>query len=402
MKNRLVKKLASLALAAAMGAMLLAGCGSSGSSTGTQAQDAAQETEDASAQSTGAEEAGAQAVEAVAEQAAASGEEAGENKVVGMVIKHAQTEFIQAFVIGATETCEKYGYELKVVDAQADTQQILNAIDNFITQGIDAFIMAGAEDLVSLVPGIEELNEAGIPVFALDTCPEGGKVEMFITNDIVESTAKAASQMVEGIKEAHDGEVPEGVIIEITGALVDMYTTDCHNGLMSVLDQYPQLTVVQGEGNWNNDDSYARAADLLARYGDQVVGIYVHTPDIMGSGVVNAVENANLDPADYFISGICIGKEGIELLKEGKLYAVVEQPALDAAILAVEYIHDVFEGEALPEVGETVTEEGALWSPASVIDNTYCEEGRTLLIQAPLIPQECDPSDPQLWENRIE
>ena len=308
----------------------------------------------------------------------------------------------QAFVIGATETCEKYGYELKVVDAQADTQQILNAIDNFITQGIDAFIMAGAEDLVSLVPGIEELNEAGIPVFALDTCPEGGKVEMFITNDIVESTAKAASQMVEGIKEAHDGEVPEGVIIEITGALVDMYTTDCHNGLMSVLDQYPQLTVVQGEGNWNNDDSYARAADLLARYGDQVVGIYVHTPDIMGSGVVNAVENANLDPADYFISGICIGKEGIELLKEGKLYAVVEQPALDAAILAVEYIHDVFEGEALPEVGETVTEEGALWSPASVIDNTYCEEGRTLLIQAPLIPQECDPSDPQLWENRIE
>ena len=348
MKNRLVKKLASLALAAAMGAMLLAGCGSSGSSTGTQAQDAAQETEDASAQSTGAEEAGAQAVEAVAEQAAASGEEAGENKVVGMVIKHAQTEFIQAFVIGATETCEKYGYELKVVDAQADTQQILNAIDNFITQGIDAFIMAGAEDLVSLVPGIEELNEAGIPVFALDTCPEGGKVEMFITNDIVESTAKAASQMVEGIKEAHDGEVPEGVIIEITGALVDMYTTDCHNGLMSVLDQYPQLTVVQGEGNWNNDDSYARAADLLARYGDQVVGIYVHTPDIMGSGVVNAVENANLDPADYFISGICIGKEGIELLKEGKLYAVVEQPALDAAILAVEHIHDVFEGEALP------------------------------------------------------
>ena len=42
-------------------------------------------------------------------------------------------------------------------------------------------------------------------------------------------------------------------------AQVDMYTADCHTGLMSVLDQYPQLTVAQGEGNWNNGDSYARA-----------------------------------------------------------------------------------------------------------------------------------------------
>lgn len=387
MKKTFVKKLLGFVLASAMGAMLLTGCGGSGSQ-GAAAGD------EAAAQATGAE-----AVEAAAD---AADEGADGKKTIGMVIKHAQTEFIQAFVIGATDTCEKYGYELKVVDAQANTEMILNAIDNFITQDIDAFIMAGAEDLVSMVPGIERLNEEGIPVFALDTCPEGGKVEMFITNDIKESTAKAASQMIEGIKEAHGGEVPEGVIIEITGALVDMYTTDCHEGLMSVLDQYPQLTVEQGEGNWNNDDSYARASDLLARHGDKVVGIYVHTPDIMGSGVVSAVENAGLNPADYFISGICIGKEGIGLLQEGKLYAVVEQPALDAAILAVEYIHDMFEGETLPEIGETVEEEGALWSPAQVIENTYCDEGRTLVIQAPLIPQECDPADPQLWENRIE
>ena len=322
-------------------------------------------------------------------------------KTIGMVVKYAQSEFIQAFIIGARETCEKYNYELKVVDAQADSVKIMDAIDQFITQDIDAFIMAGAEDLVTLVPGIERLNEEDIPVFALDTCPEGGKVEMFITNDIIESTVKAASQMIEGIKGAHDGEVPEGVIIEITGALVDMYTDDCHEGLMKVLDEYPQLTVVQGEGNWNNEDSYARASDLLTRYGDDVVGIYVHTPDIMGSGVVSAVETAGLNPEDYFISGICIGKEGIELLKSGKLYAVVEQPALDASILTIEYIHDLFEGKALPEPGDTVTEEGALWSPAEVIENTYADEGRTMIIQAPLIPQECDPNDPQLWENRI-
>lgn len=322
-------------------------------------------------------------------------------KVVGMVVKNTTTEYIQAFIIGAQEKCDEYGYKLKIVDGQADSLKIMDAIDTFIVEGIDGFILAGAEDLVTLVPGIERLNEEGIPVFAADTCPEGGKVEMFITNDIVDSSRKAAQQMVDGIAAKNGGEVPEGVIIEITGALVDMYTTDCHTGFQSVMDQYPQLTVVQGEGNWNNDDSFARTSDLLTRYADECVGIYVHTPDIMGSGAVSACEAAGLDPKDYFISGICIGAEGMNLIKEGKLYAVVEQPALDIIKMIVDYMHMEFEGQPIPKVGDTITEDGALWSPAYVIDNEYADEGLTVVLQSPLVPQECDPADERLYENRI-
>ncbi|MBR2782917.1 MAG: sugar ABC transporter substrate-binding protein [Firmicutes bacterium] len=323
-------------------------------------------------------------------------------KTIGMVVKYASIEYIQAFIIGAQQTCDELGYKLLVTDAEADTQKILNAIDNFMTQGIDGFILAGAEDLVSLVPGIEKLNEAGIPVMALDTCPEGGHVDMFLTFDIEDSSRKAAEQMIEGIKGAHGGEVPAGKIIEITGSLVDMFTTECHEGFMSVIEQYPQLEVVQGEGHWNNDDSYSRTADLLTAHGDDVVGIYVHTPDIMGSGTVAAVEAAGLNPADYFISGICIGMEGRDLLQQGKLYAVVEQPALDSAIMAVRYMGDLFEGKALPAVGDTVEEDGALWSPAQVLDNEYADSGLTMILQGPLCPQEVAPDSELLWENRVQ
>ena len=329
-----------------------------------------------------------------------SGDE--DTKTIGMVVKNTTTEYIQAFMIGAQEKCDEYGIDLQIVDGQADSLRIMDAIDTFIVQGIDGFILAGAEDLVTLVPGIEKLNEEGIPVFAVDTCPEGGHVDMFITNDIEDSTAKAATQMMEGIAEAHGGEVPEGVIIEITGALVDMYTTQCHDAFSEVMADYPQVTVVQGEGNWNNDDSYARASDLLTRYGDEVLGIYVHTPDIMGSGVVAAVEAAGLDPADYFISGICIGAEGMELLKQGKLYAVVEQPALDMIQMCIEYMHMMFNGEEIPQVGDVIEEEGALWSPATVIENEFADSGATMILQSPLVPQECPVDDPRLYENLLE
>lgn len=323
------------------------------------------------------------------------------SKTIGMVVKTPSVEYIQAFILGAQEKCDEYGYELKVVDAQGDSLKVMDAIDTFLVQGIDGFILGGAVDLVTLVPGIEKLNEEGIPVMALDTCPEGGHVDMFITNDLVDSTKKATAQMIEGIKEAHGGEVPEGVIIEITGSLVDMYTAQCHQGFSEVMAEYPQLTVVQGEGHWNNDDSYARTSDLLTAHGDKVLGIYVHTPDIMGSGAVAAVEAAGLDPADYFISGICIGKEGLNLLKEGKLYCAVEQPALDSAIKAVELLHKMFNGEEIPKVGDTITEEGALWSPATVIENEFAASGATMILQSPLVPQECPVDDARLYENRI-
>ncbi len=276
-----MKKFLSLFLSMTLTAGLLVGCSSSTSTTPTETETVA----------------------------------ADDTKTIGMVVKHASTEYVQAFVIGAQDACKELGIELLVVDAQGDSLKIMDAIDTYMVQGIDGFILGGAVDLTTLVPGIERLNEAGIPVFALDTCPEGGHVDMFLTFDIEDSSYKAASQMIEGIKEANGGEVPEGVIVEITGAVVDMFTDECHAGFAAAVEEYPQLTVVQGDGNWNNEDSYARASDLLTAYGDDVVGIYVHTPDIMGSGVVAAVEGAGMDASDYFISGICIGMEGISLLR---------------------------------------------------------------------------------------
>ena len=182
-----MKKMLTFLLTAALLAGLLAGCGQNGAAS-------------------------------VSGSGSAGGEDA---KTIGMVVKNTSAEYIQAFIIGAQETCDKYGFDLKVVDAQGDSLKIMDAIDNFIVQGIDSYIQAGAVDLTTLVPGIEKLNEEGIPVFALDTCPEGGHVDMFITNDLVDSSRKAAEQMIQGIRDANGGEVPEGVIIEITGALVD-------------------------------------------------------------------------------------------------------------------------------------------------------------------------------------
>lgn len=320
----------------------------------------------------------------------------------GMVVKEPEAPFIQAFINGAEEKAEELGVKVNIKNGQADSLKIMEHMDNFITQGVDGFIMAGTVDLKAIVPGVKRLNEAGIPIIALDTSPEGGKVDMFLSFDIEQSTQKAAKAFVQGIKDRNGGEVPEGVVIEITGSIEDMFTQACSRGFDSVISQYPQLTVAQGEGKWNNDDSHQRASDLLTRHGDEVLGIYVHTPDIMGAGVISAIESAGLDPKDYGICGICMGPEGLESIKNDKILAIVGQPALESAQLAVQYLYDINKGNAIPQIGDTVVEEGALWSPAEVVENTWADEGAYMILQGPLVPIDVDTDDPRLWENKLD
>jgi ribose transport system substrate-binding protein len=317
--------------------------------------------------------------------------------VFGMTVRDATPPYAQAMIYGAEKTAKALGAKVVVIDSQNDVLKQLDQMDSFLAMNVDGLIFGGTIDTAAVIPGIKKFNEKKVPIMALDNAPEGGFVDLWLSFDITESSKQAAEVFVDGMKKKH-GKVPEGVVIEITGALGDAFTNECAAGFHSVVDQYKQLTVVQGEGKWDNINSFERTSDLLMRHKGKVVGIYVHTPDIMAPGVVQAIEQAGLKPADYFITGICMGPEGRDLIKEGKAYAIVGQPALESAELAVQYLVDMANGKSIPKIGDTVKKSGALWSPAQVLKNTRCE-GAFMKLQGPLVPFKVKPDDSRLWEN---
>jgi ribose transport system substrate-binding protein len=321
-----------------------------------------------------------------------------EKKIIyGMTVRDSSPPYAQAMIRGAQTKADELGIEIIVADSQNDIIKQLDQMDSFLARGVSGLIFGGTIDTAAVIPGIEKYNERGIPIIALDNAPEGGSVDLWISFDITESSKRAAEIFANKLKEKY-GQDPQGVVIEITGALGDAFTNECMDGFHSVIDQLEKITVVQGEGKWNNEDSFERTSNLLMRYGDQVIGIYVHTPDIMAPGAVKAIEQAGRNPVDYFITGICMGPEGRDLIKEGKAYAIVGQPALSSAELAVQYLYDKNQGKSIPKIGDTVTEQGALWSPAEVLPNPRCG-GAFMKLQGPVVPLEVDPDDPRLWEN---
>jgi ribose transport system substrate-binding protein len=309
---------------------------------------------------------------------------------IGMIMRDLTAPFSRAMVIGAQKKADELGVKLIVLDAKADPLHQLDLMDQLITMKVDGYIFGGSQDQNAVTPGIEKMNQAGIPICAIDSSPVGGKINYFIGFDVVSSSEKAANALIADLKKKNGDKVPTGVLIEITGALTDVFAQDCIKGSHAVFDKYPQLTIATGEGNWNNDDSFRRTADLLTKYGDQVVAIYCQTPDIMGLGTVNAIKQAGLDPKKFATAGICIGPEMIPVIKAGEYSNVLEQPAMPSAEIALDLLYKIALGKPVPKAGDEIVEAGAIWSPAEVIENPYCPC---------LYPSEVSPDDARLWEN---
>lgn len=326
----------------------------------------------------------------------------GQEKItIGFATRTLLAPFSKAKAIAAQDKAEELGIEIVVLSADNDTLRHLAIMDDFITMGIDGFICGGVIDTRAIIVGIEKMNEAGIPIIALDNCPEGGKIDYFISNDIKEASIKATEVMVQELKDRHEGKMPTGIIIEVMGDLTSAFAGDCTAGFHSVIDQYKELKIVQGNAGWTNDGAFKVVSDFLARFGDEVIGLYVHTPDIMGIGAISAVQNhAGMDPKDLVSAGFCLGPEGIDLIKKGEFTVIGAQQIYIAGEMAVELLYKMIKGEPVPKIGDKIVEEGTLWSPAEVIQNPFTE-GAFIKLQTPMVPQDVSPDDPRLWENRL-
>ncbi|MBU1835276.1 MAG: substrate-binding domain-containing protein, partial [Alphaproteobacteria bacterium] len=95
---------------------------------------------------------------------------AQDKPVVGLVMKSLANEFFQNMMEGAEAHAAQRGdYELRAVGMQNETdfESQINAVENFITQGVDAIVIAPA-DSKAMVRPIKKAIAAGITVVNFD------------------------------------------------------------------------------------------------------------------------------------------------------------------------------------------------------------------------------------------
>ena len=191
------KRVVSVLLVAAMAVSMLAGCGESTSGGESEETKEAAETEDTAEDGT----------EAEAAEKSITGEEFDPSEVyekdnagikIGLTLMTYDFQFFQDMIAQAKATADELGVELIDYDGSNDTTKQANAVDDLVSQGVDALFL-NPVDGDAIGGATQEANGADIPVITVDVKSSTGKVECHVSSDnkrIGEEAAKAAVELL--------------------------------------------------------------------------------------------------------------------------------------------------------------------------------------------------------------
>jgi ribose transport system substrate-binding protein len=101
---------------------------------------------------------------------------------IGVTLLTEAHVFYQDLQKGMRAEADSLGMDLHVVAGEWDLARQTSQVENFITQKMNAIIVAPV-DSRGIVSAIEEANRAGIPVFTVDIAAAGGHVTSHIASD---------------------------------------------------------------------------------------------------------------------------------------------------------------------------------------------------------------------------
>lgn len=269
----------------------------------------------------------------------------GPKQTIGVSLLTLDNPFFK--VIGDNITAEgaKRGYDTIVVSGDKDVAKQSNQIKDFIVKKVSAIVLSPC-DSKSIIPVIQEANEAGIPVFTVDIpCNEPGvKIATQIATDNYGGGKEAGQAMIEALGEA-GGKVAvlhfkqaESCLLRVKGFTE---VIEAHNSASTAMIEI----VTELESGGAKDMGYKAAEDSLQAHPD-LRGIFaINDPAALGARA--ALEKANKTQQVQII-GFDGQPEGKQAIKDGKIYADPIQFPDKMGVQIVDAIIRHSKGEELP------------------------------------------------------
>ena len=272
---------------------------------------------------------------------------------IGLSVSTLNNPFFVTLRDGAQSAADEAGAELIVSDAQNDTAQQQDDIQNFVTQQVNV-ILVNPVDSDAVVPAIEAANQANIPVIALDRGASGGELATTIASDNVQGGNLAGEELIRL--------VGSGSVAQLEGTPGADPARDRGQGFQDAIDTQSAVEVIASQSaNFDRAEGLNVAENILQANPD-IAGIFAQN-DEMALGAVQALGDNAGD--DVKVVGFDAIEDALSAIQDGTMNATVAQQPAEIGSLGVENAISVINGES---VEENIPVEVQLVTPKNVSD----------------------------------
>jgi putative multiple sugar transport system substrate-binding protein len=306
--------------------------------------------------------------------AAAGGGDDGEMSI-GVAMPTQTSERWIADGAAVKQGLEEEGFEVDLQYAGDDIPTQAQQIDQMITQGVDALIVA-AIDGTALSAQLQNAADQGIPVISYDRLiRDTENVDFYVTFDNEEVGRQQATSLLTGLgvlnEDGSEGDAKGPFNVELfAGSLDDNNAHFFWSGAMDVLQPYiddgtlvvksGQTTIEQAATlRWQQETAQRRMEDLLTSSykGSDIVHGVLSPYDGLSRGIITALQNQGYGSADKpmpTVTGQDAEIASVKLIEEGVQYSTIFKDTRKLADQAIVSAQAFLEGEE-PEANDTET-----------------------------------------------
>ena len=238
--------------------------------------------------------------------------------------------------------CDASGFSYTCLDPDYDLNTQLSQLSDAANQNFDAVFVIPV-DSAGIRQGLEELNNAGVPVFNVDTAVIDDDSDL--VKSLIATNAYQAGQLV-GEQMAKD--YPDGAKIAILDFPENESCVDRVNGFMDGLgDHKSKFDIVsEQDGKASLDDSLPIAEDIIQANEDLDAFFCINDPSSLGAAA--AIKAAN-KTGKIGVYSIDASPDGKAALLDGSFTCVAAQVPLKIADTAFKMAVDYLGGEKVDD-----------------------------------------------------
>jgi ribose transport system substrate-binding protein len=240
-----------------------------------------------------------------------SGPAFGDGETIAVFTKNQTNPYFQAVRVGADTSAKTFAAKaIQYIPTKPDSiPEQLSQVEDVIVKKPDAIVFIPV-DYKAMVPAIEKINAAGIPVVNITDRVAAGKFVAFVGADDYSIALAAARALLKTIG-------GKGNVIILEGVKGTLTNTDRVRGFNDALKENPNVKLLAAQpANYQRLQALQVMENLMQSF-PTIDGVLAAN-DPMAVGAIEALEGANRKAQVIGING---SREAVELIKSGKLLA---------------------------------------------------------------------------------